>query len=301
MNRFPSLFLFAASLTSISIAQDKPAAAEKRTITFYRVETKGAKYDVSAKASVVRTTDVMVNSERRPGAKALNLEIALDGQMEIIAVTPKAGRPLEIKFTVKKFSISADGAGKEEAAPVKEIVAKAGKPRTSMLVDGKEPDATMDEILRTVLPPLADVDEKVEDAFSSPGPVAPGETWTPDIKEVAKMFSTVYQLGVDPDKSSASVRYRGPAMAAGVDGDSVVTSVTATFNKIQGLPDGAKLKSASSISRDSIVMAPKIASPLSGKYSADFDVTFSMEAEGKPVDVIVKSHSELEVTTTLQK
>ncbi|HEX2751422.1 MAG TPA: hypothetical protein VHM91_25655 [Verrucomicrobiales bacterium] len=303
MNRLLSLALLVAPLISSATAQDKREAAEKRTITFHRVETKGSKYDVSAKVSVVRTTDAVVDFERRPAGKAVNLQVSLDGQMEILAVTPKAGRPLEVKFIVRKFTVSTDGAGKEEARQVKEIVAKAGKSRPSMLVDGKEPDAATDEILRTVLPTLAEVDEKVEDTFSSPGPVAPGERWTPDIREVAKVFSSVYQMGVDPAKSSVTMLYKGPATAAGMDGDSVVASVTSVFNRIQGLPDGAKLKTASSLSRNSTVIArdTKIASPLSGRYSTYFDMVFSTEDEGKPVDVIVKSHSELQVTMKPQK
>lgn len=58
MIRYLFLHMLAAAMVPAMFAQETPAG-EKRTLTFHRPETKGAKYELSAKASVLRTTEFL--------------------------------------------------------------------------------------------------------------------------------------------------------------------------------------------------------------------------------------------------
>jgi hypothetical protein len=299
MIRRISLAVLAATfLSAAATAQEKPAAGEKRTLTFHRAETKGAKYELSAKGSLLRTSDVVTDSGRRPAAEALNLQVTFEGELEVTSVTPKAGRWSELKITVKRMSIT-DGSTEEESPKAGAVItAVAEKTGTTILIDGKAPAEKVETAVKVVLPPLVDVDEPVTDVFAAPGPVAPGEEWKPDKKRFATLFSSLYRTTIDPDKSTAAVRYKGPATVAGQECDTVVSSFRAVFTKLEGLPEGSKFKSATvtSDSTDSMPRDVKIASALHGKGVMDFEASFEMNAGGNQLDIVSKTHQELQVT-----
>jgi hypothetical protein len=282
-----------------SVAQEKPAG-EKRTLTFHRAEVKGAKYEVTAKASVLRTQDYIVDDEREPAEKALNLEIAINGQLEVTNVTPTAGQVNGYTFTVSQVSgteSSKDLTGIKAGSVIKAKPGNGG--RTAFAVDGAEPEAVVVEALEAALPPIICVDEETDDLMEPQGPVAPGEEWKPDMARYARaMMKSYLMMEIDVEKSSVKSRFKGPVSIAGQDCDTVIYSDDLKITKIGGLSGGWKLKSGTTSAVTSSAMARdiKIAALVAEKSTRDTEYTYEMKSEGKEYGAVMKSHEQLDRT-----
>ena len=176
MNRLPAITFLAAALVSSSLcAQEKPAAGGKRTLTFHRPESAGAKYEMSSRASFMRTTDFVLGNDRQPAARTANFEVTLDGMLEVTAVSPKCGLMRGYTVTVKKMTLK-DGSGADDGLePGIVITAKQDKSRTVFVVSGGEVTGGLDDGLRQALPGFSAADEPMDDLYAPPGAVTPGE------------------------------------------------------------------------------------------------------------------------------
>ena len=149
------------------------AASSESAPTFHRPETKGAKYEMSAKVSIHRTIDYMRDDERHPGPGAENLEVTLDGTLEVTQVTPKAGAVSGYTFTVKGMELTSGQEGGDGLEPGTIITAKSRQVRDGLHRQRRRSDRTLREGLREALPRFTGMDESVDETFAPLGPFAP--------------------------------------------------------------------------------------------------------------------------------
>jgi hypothetical protein len=297
--RLPFTFVLAAFTSIPALAQEKTApAAEKRTLLFHRAEIKGAKYELSATASLFRTTDVTFDDSRRPAAKALNLEVSLDGTLEVTEVTPKSGLVRSYNLTVRSMSLK-DGATAEAALePGAVISAKAEGKRTVFLVKGSAATGNLEDALREALPEVMAIDEPLDNLYAPPGPVADGEKWTPDPKKVAEALARASDTGVDATRSTITVTSKGLETVNERECDAVLTSQTLTLSKVAGLPEGAKLKSCTVISDSTkcLFRDTTVAAPAMDRNVIETELHFTIPRDKKEFEVTSKIREEVRRT-----
>jgi hypothetical protein len=298
--RLLTAFLTSAVPAALT-AQDKPAApaAEKRTIVFHRPETKGAKYDLSATYTSHTTTDFMADKERRPGPGAKNLDVSLDGRLEVTAVSEKSGSVTGYTFTVKKMTLTAGGED-EAFEPGTIITAKVDKFQTAFYAHGDAVEGSLMEGLREVLPRFSGMDEPVDETFAPPGPVAPGDKWEPNLKRFAEVHAAVMGVEVDEANSKLHASFKGPAAIAGHEGDTIILSQNVAFSRLKGLPENATLKSYSMTYDTTFTLARdvKISAALSERGVSEMALTYTMKHEDEEVDVIIKTGGQVKRSMT---
>jgi hypothetical protein len=290
------LLCTAALIFPAALAAQDPAAtpaAEKRELKFHRPETKGAKYEFSAKASQTRTMDVKIDDEVNP-AGSESIDVVLEGSLEVTEVTPKAGNVAGYTLTVKKMTLT-DGKGEDEGFdPGTVITAKVKNFEGTYFVHGGEVQGSLKEGLDAILPGFSGMDEPVDETFGPKGPVAPGDKWEPDKKEFGALFNKARGMELDAANSKASASYKGPATVAGLAADTVVTSQTFAFSRIPELPGDAKLVSGSKTYDASFSLArdAKISAALQERGIHSTEIRYTMNREGKDYEVTIKVHSE---------
>ncbi len=294
-------FVALAAVAATLRAQDKPAApaADKRTIVFHRPETKGAKYELSASYTMHSTTDFMVENERHPGPGARNLDVSLEGTLEVTAVSEKSGAVTGYTFTVKKMALSTGG-GEEGFEPGTVVTAKVDKFQGTFFAHGGEVQGVLMEGLREVLPRFSGMDEPVDEAFAPPGPVAPGDRWEPDLKRFAEVYAAASGLEVDKENSKLRATYKGPVTVSGHEGDTIILSQSVAFSRLKDLPENAVLKNYSTTHDSTFALArdAKISAALTERAASDMSLTYTMKQEDREVEIIIKSSGQLKRTMT---
>jgi len=297
------LFCTAALLSPAAlIAQETPAApaAAKRELKFHRPETKGTKYDYTMKASQTRTMDIHADEEVQPGGSQ-SLEVTLEGTMEVTEVTPQAGSVIGYTFTVKKMSLT-DGSGADDGfEPGTVITAKVKDHEVTYFAHGGEVEGNLKEGLSLALPVLLGLDEPEDDSvMQPPGPVTPGEKWEMNKAKIAETLKKIRREEIDEAQSKAAAHYKGPATVAGMETDTIVTSVHLVYTKVGGLPDGHRLVSTT-YTNDTTTALPrdeKLSAMPSTRSVSESKSRFAVKQEGREFEVEYKTHRESRQTVT---
>lgn len=106
-------FAFSLAVAPLASAKESPAppAETRRSLKFHRPQQVGDTYRYTAEVSQARTIDIIADDERQPGGSE-NLELSLEGTLEVTEVTPEFGNVLGMTFHVEKMSLT-DEEGKQ--------------------------------------------------------------------------------------------------------------------------------------------------------------------------------------------
>lgn len=209
----------------------------------------GLKFALKAEAATTRSVNITVDGDQQP-AGSETMEVAAEGTVEILAVTPKAGNVCEFRFTAQDFSIDR-GMGKE--TPLKAgavVVLKANEEDdeadlgpVTVTVDGSEAAEEVEQALLAALPGVTRHEESDDMTFGTGAARSVGDSWKCDPIAVAKYFEKTGGISVDAAGTSATTRLVKKTEEAGVPSMVIGGSVQLKITGAPGLPEKAEVKS----------------------------------------------------------
>jgi len=295
---FCALALF---VTPSTLAKEAPAppADTKRALKFHRPHHVGDTYRYTAAVSQSRTMDVIVDDQRQPGGSE-NLDLSLEGILEVTKVTPEFGNVLGMTFNVEKMSLT-DGQGKQSGLEPGTVITASRQDDTVVFTaQGRELDGLLKQALELGLPAIYSIDESTDAVLAPPGPVAPGETWEMNRTKLADTLKKMRKVEIDADRTKATVTYKGTAKTGGIETDTVIGSTHVIYTKLDGLPENYRILS-STYNQDTTTALPRDTTLRyipSERSVAESKARFAVKQADGDFELEVKTHLEIRRTSS---